>query len=35
MMSPETIATAVVDALLLPAESTMEEVVLLPAAGTL
>jgi NAD(P)-dependent dehydrogenase (short-subunit alcohol dehydrogenase family) len=35
MMSPESIATAVVDALLLPAESTMEEVVLLPAAGTL
>jgi NAD(P)-dependent dehydrogenase (short-subunit alcohol dehydrogenase family) len=35
MMSPKTVAAAVVDALLLSAESTMEEVVLLPATGTL
>jgi NAD(P)-dependent dehydrogenase (short-subunit alcohol dehydrogenase family) len=35
MMSPETIAVAVVDALKLPAGSVVEEIVLLPAAGTL
>lgn len=35
MMSSQAVAIAVVDALSLPAESTMEELVLLPAAGTL
>jgi NAD(P)-dependent dehydrogenase (short-subunit alcohol dehydrogenase family) len=35
MMSPETIAVAVVNALKLPLESTMEELVILPTAGTL
>lgn len=35
MMSPETVAVAVVNALKLPAESTMEELVILPTAGTL
>lgn len=35
MMSPETVAQAVLDALLLPPESTVEEVVILPSAGTL
>ena len=35
MMSAETVARAVVDALCLPSDSTMEELVLLPSAGTL
>jgi NAD(P)-dependent dehydrogenase (short-subunit alcohol dehydrogenase family) len=35
MMSPQTVASALVAALGLPVESTMEELVLLPAAGTL
>ena len=35
MIAPRTVATALVDALALPAKSTMEELVLLPAAGTL
>jgi NAD(P)-dependent dehydrogenase (short-subunit alcohol dehydrogenase family) len=35
MMSPETVAVAVVNALKLPLESTMEELVILPTAGTL
>lgn len=35
MMSSQTIAQAVVNALLLPEECTLEELVLLPAAGTL
>ncbi len=35
MMSAETVARAVVDALCLPAGSTVEELVLLPSGGTL
>jgi NAD(P)-dependent dehydrogenase (short-subunit alcohol dehydrogenase family) len=35
MMSAETVARAVVDALCVPADSTLEELVLLPSAGTL
>ncbi len=35
MMSPETIARALVSALLLPADSTVEELTILPTAGTL
>ena len=35
MMSAETVARAVVDALSLPSDSTLEELVLLPSAGTL
>jgi NAD(P)-dependent dehydrogenase (short-subunit alcohol dehydrogenase family) len=35
MMSPETVAVAVVNALKLPPDSTMEELVILPTAGTL
>ncbi len=35
MMSPETVAAAVVNALKLPAGSTVEELVLLPTVGTL
>jgi meso-butanediol dehydrogenase / (S,S)-butanediol dehydrogenase / diacetyl reductase len=35
MMFPETVAVAVVNALKLPLESTMEEVVIRPTAGTL
>jgi len=35
MMSPETVAVAVVNALKLPLESTMEELLVLPTAGTL
>jgi NAD(P)-dependent dehydrogenase (short-subunit alcohol dehydrogenase family) len=35
MMSPETVAVAVVNALKLPLDSTMEELVILPTAGTL
>ena len=35
MMSPQTVAVAVVNALKLPIESTMEELVILPTAGTL
>lgn len=35
MMSPKTVAEAVVKALTLPAESTVEELTILPSAGTL
>lgn len=35
MMAPETVAEAVVNALLLPADSTVEELVLSPTAGSL
>jgi NAD(P)-dependent dehydrogenase (short-subunit alcohol dehydrogenase family) len=35
MMSAETVAQAVVDALLLPADSTVEEVTIMPTAGSL
>lgn len=35
MMSPDTVAQAVVDALAVPAESTVEEIVILPSAGML
>lgn len=35
MMSPETVAQAVLNALLLPSNSTVEEIVLSPTAGTL
>jgi NAD(P)-dependent dehydrogenase (short-subunit alcohol dehydrogenase family) len=35
MMKPQTVAAAVVHALTLPPESTVEELTLLPAAGTL
>ncbi len=35
MMSPETVAAAVVHALSLPADSTVEELTLLPTAGVL
>jgi NAD(P)-dependent dehydrogenase (short-subunit alcohol dehydrogenase family) len=35
MMSPATIAVAVVNGLKLPPDSTMEELVILPTAGTL
>jgi NAD(P)-dependent dehydrogenase (short-subunit alcohol dehydrogenase family) len=35
MMKPETVAQAVVNALVLPAESTVEELVIMPSAGTL
>jgi NAD(P)-dependent dehydrogenase (short-subunit alcohol dehydrogenase family) len=35
MMSPATVAQAVVNALLLPEESTLEELVIRPRAGTL
>jgi short-subunit dehydrogenase len=35
MMSAETVARAVVNALLLPANSTVEKLVVMPAAGTL
>jgi NAD(P)-dependent dehydrogenase (short-subunit alcohol dehydrogenase family) len=35
MMSPETVATAVLNALKLPTESTVEELVILPTTGTL
>jgi len=35
MMSPKTVAEAVVNALNLPAESTVEELTILPSAGTL
>ena len=35
MISPETVATALVNALLLPENSTVEELKILPAAGTL
>jgi NAD(P)-dependent dehydrogenase (short-subunit alcohol dehydrogenase family) len=35
MIRPETVARAVVDALKLPAESVVEEIVLMPASGTL
>jgi NAD(P)-dependent dehydrogenase (short-subunit alcohol dehydrogenase family) len=35
MMKPETVAQAVVNALMLPANSTVEELVVMPTAGTL
>jgi NAD(P)-dependent dehydrogenase (short-subunit alcohol dehydrogenase family) len=35
MMSAETVAGAVVDAILLPADSTVEEVTIRPTAGSL
>jgi NAD(P)-dependent dehydrogenase (short-subunit alcohol dehydrogenase family) len=35
MMAPETIATAVMNALLLPEDSTIEELTIFPTAGTL
>jgi NAD(P)-dependent dehydrogenase (short-subunit alcohol dehydrogenase family) len=35
MMKPETVAQALVNALVLPAESTVEELVIMPSAGTL
>lgn len=35
MMKPETVASAVVNAIKMPVESTVEELVLLPSAGTL
>ena len=35
MMSPATVATAVVDALKLPPDSTLEELIIRPSAGTL
>jgi hypothetical protein len=35
MMSPGTVAQAVVNALVLPPEGTVEELVILPPAGTL
>jgi NAD(P)-dependent dehydrogenase (short-subunit alcohol dehydrogenase family) len=35
MLRPETVAQAVLDALLLPPESTVEEITLLPTAGAL
>ncbi len=35
MMSPDTVARAVVDAILLPANSTVETLEILPSAGTL
>jgi NADP-dependent 3-hydroxy acid dehydrogenase YdfG len=34
-MSPKTIATAVVNALLLPEDSTLEELTIMPTVGTL
>jgi hypothetical protein len=34
-MSPETVAKALVNALNLPPESTLEELTILPRAGTL
>ena len=35
MMSPETVAAAVVEAILLPANATVENIEILPSAGTL
>lgn len=35
MMSPDSVATAVVNALILPSDSTLEELTIRPAAGTL
>jgi len=35
MMSPKTVAAAVVNALTIPAESTVEELTIMPSAGTL
>jgi NADP-dependent 3-hydroxy acid dehydrogenase YdfG len=35
MMKPETVAQAVVQAILLPANATVESLELLPTAGTL
>ena len=35
MLRPETVAAAVLDAILLPADSTVEEIVLMPTSGAL
>jgi NADP-dependent 3-hydroxy acid dehydrogenase YdfG len=35
MMSPETIARAVIEAILLPANATVETLEILPTSGTL
>jgi hypothetical protein len=35
MLRPETVARAVVDALLLPPDSTVEEITLMPTKGAL
>jgi short-subunit dehydrogenase len=35
MMSPETVAAVVVNALMLPRDSTVEELVVMPTAGAL
>jgi NADP-dependent 3-hydroxy acid dehydrogenase YdfG len=35
MMSAETVARTVVDALLLPENATVEEIVVMPSSGTL
>jgi len=35
MMQPETVAQALVNALALPTESTVEELVIMPSAGML
>ena len=35
MLAPETVAAALVDALLLPADSTVEEITVAPIAGAL
>jgi short-subunit dehydrogenase len=35
MMSPETVATAVLEAILLPANATVETIEILPSVGTL
>ncbi|HJT00684.1 MAG TPA: SDR family NAD(P)-dependent oxidoreductase, partial [Terriglobales bacterium] len=35
MLRPETVSQAVLDALLLPPESTMEEITLMPTQGAL
>jgi NADP-dependent 3-hydroxy acid dehydrogenase YdfG len=35
MMSPKTVAQTVVNALMLPADSTVEELTVLPSAGAL
>jgi hypothetical protein len=35
MLSPDTVAKALLDAILLPNAATVEELTILPAAGTL
>jgi NADP-dependent 3-hydroxy acid dehydrogenase YdfG len=35
MMSPETVARAVIQSILLPADATIETLEILPTAGTL